>query len=131
MSGQPQLHRFIGVYDASGTVVGELSYVVRRTVAGTHCALCDITHGRIRERPEWRDARGRLPVPFVAYHRNDQPASVRAVTGGRAPVVAGEFTDGRIEVLLDEDALETCGGSPHQLVDRLLALAGVPPPHES
>src|SRR4051812_50142007 len=87
MTEQSSVQRFIGIYDANGTVFGELSYLVRRTVAGEHCSLCDITHGRLRERSEWRDARARLPVPFVTYHRNDQPAAVLAATGGPAPRV--------------------------------------------
>jgi len=43
----------IGVYDADGGLLGEAAYVwgkVRRT---RHCALCDITHGRVQRRPEW------------------------------------------------------------------------------
>src|SRR3954447_12856942 len=122
MTGHPSLQRFIGIYDANGTVFGELAYLVRRGVAGEHCSLCDITHGRVRERSEWRDARARLPVPFVTFHRNDQPAAVRAVTGGRAPGVVGEHEDGRIELVLDASDLDECGGSPQRLVDRLLLL---------
>src|SRR4051812_6559906 len=95
------VQRFIGVYDAKGNVFGEVAYVVKRSVARAHCALCDITHGRLRERADWRDARSRLPVPFVTFHCNDQPDSVRAATGGRAPVVVAERADGSIDVVLD------------------------------
>ena len=122
MPEQPSVVRFVGVYDADGTVTGELSYLFRRTFAGAHCALCDITHGRVRERSQWREAREMLPVPFDAYHRNDQPAAVRVAAGDRAPIVVAEFTDGRMELVLDEEALQACGGSPKQLVDQLLAV---------
>ena len=108
-------------------MVGELAYLVRRTVAGTHCALCDITHGRIRQRPEWQDAQAQLPVPFVAFHRNDQPDGVRRATGDEAPAVVAEFTDGYFEVLLDRDALKRCEGSPQQLVGRILELVSATP----
>jgi hypothetical protein len=118
---QRSLKRFIGVYDANGTMAGELAYLFRRSVAREHCSLCDITHGRVRERPEWRDARTRLPVPFETFHRNDQPDAVRAATDGRAPIVVAEHRDGRIELVLDKDGLEACDRSPQLLVDRLLA----------
>jgi hypothetical protein len=121
---QRSLSRFIGVYDANGTLAGELAYLFRRSVARQHCSLCDITHGRVRERAEWRAARTRLPVPFEAFHRNDQPDAIRAVTGGRAPVVVAEHRDGRIELVLDNDELEACSGSPQRLVDRVLAKVG-------
>ena len=63
-------------------------------------------------------------MPFVTYHRNDQPAAVRMVTGGRAPVVVAEYENGHIVVLLDDDELLGFDGSPRLLVDRLLAISG-------
>jgi hypothetical protein len=103
------------VYDADGSVWGELSYFLRARVGRAHCALCDVTHGRVRERADWRACRDTLPVPFVAYHRDDQPDAVRAAVGS-TPVVVAETTDGSILVLLDGDDLERCAGSPERLV---------------
>ena len=56
--------RLIGVYDADGSVLGELSYFVKARFGAAHCALCDITHGRVRERADWRACRDQLAVPF-------------------------------------------------------------------
>ena len=77
-----EVTRLIGVYDADGTVLGELSYFLRARVGRAHCALCDITHGRVRERDDWRAERDRLPVPFTTFHRDDQP------DGGPLPLPA-------------------------------------------
>ena len=107
--------RLIGVYDADGTVLGELSYFLRARVGRAHCALCDITHGRVRERDDWRAARDRLPVPFTTFHRDDQPAAIRAAAGGAAPVVLAETADGML-VVAGPDELAACAGSPEQLV---------------
>lgn len=41
----PTLQRLVGVYDADGTVLGELSYFVKARLGRAHCSLCDITHG--------------------------------------------------------------------------------------
>jgi hypothetical protein len=109
------ISRLVGVYDADGTVVGELSYALRARLGGAHCALCDITHGRLRERADWRDRRDRLPVPFVTFHRDDQPAHVRSAAG-TPPVVVGETTDGAVVVLADRQDLEACAGSPERLI---------------
>jgi hypothetical protein len=109
--------RLIGVYDADGTVLGELSYFLRARVGRAHCALCDITHGRVRERADWRACRDELPVPFVTYHRDDQPDEVRAAASGVAPVVLAQADSG-FRVVAGPDDLEACAGSP----DRLLAM---------
>lgn len=110
------VQRLVGVYDADGSARGELSYVLRSLVGRTHCALCDVTHGRIRERGDWRACRERLPVPFVMYHRDGQPAPIREASGGRVPVVTAEMTDGCVVVLMGPDELERCAGSPERLV---------------
>ena len=80
------VERLVGVYDADGTVLGELSYFLRARIGRAPCALCDVTHGRLRERADWRACRDQLPVPFATCRRDDQPDAVRVATGARAPV---------------------------------------------
>jgi hypothetical protein len=113
--------RLIGVYDADGSILGELSYFVQARIGRAHCDLCDITHGRVRERADWRAARGRLDVPFATFHRDDQPEAVRTAVAGAAPVVVAELTDGEIVPLLARDGLARCDGSPDRLVDAVRA----------
>lgn len=111
--------RLVGVYDADGTVVGELSYFLRARIGRAHCALCDITQGRVRERGEWRTAREGLPVPFETFHRDDQPAAVRTAASGSLPVVVAETSGGHVQVIAGPDDLESCTGSPECLVELL------------
>lgn len=113
--GPARVDRLVGVYDADGTPMGELRYWVGARLGRAHCALCDITHGLVRERADWRACRATLSVEFATYHRDDQPDAVRAATGDRAPVVVAE-TDGGVVVLLDGAALDACAGSPERLI---------------
>ncbi len=116
------IRRLIGVYNAEGTLRGELTYWVGKRLGRVHCALCDITHGSVRERSDWQHCRDGLPVPFDAYHRDDQPAAVRSATGDNAPAVLAETSEG-VVVLLGADELELCGKSPQRLVDALTIAA--------
>lgn len=104
----------VGVYDADGTVRGELAYWVGARLGRAHCALCDITHGSVRTKPEWKRLRASLPVPFRAVHRDEASPEVLAA-GGRPAFVAAETADGLVP-LLDREALAACGGSPEALV---------------
>ncbi len=115
-----RVRRLIGVYDADGTVLGELRYVVGRALGRAHCALCDITHGAFRRRPEWKAGQSSLGIPFDTYHRNDQPDAVRTTTGGTTPVVVAETTNSEILVLLGETELEECGASPERLMTAII-----------
>ena len=102
------VRRLVGVYDADHTLSGELRYWVGARVGRAHCALCDVTHGLVRPARRWREYRSSLPVPFDTFHRDDQPASTRAL--GVVPVVAAETAAGT-RVLLDPAALDQCAGS--------------------
>jgi hypothetical protein len=106
--------RLIGVYNANGSVRGELAYFVRARLGRAHCSLCDITHGIVRERAEWKARRASLPVPFDTYHTNDQPDHVRDAHGGRVPVVLAETSAGFVE-LVGPDELASFAGSIERL----------------
>lgn len=116
------IQRLVGVYNANGTISGELAYWIGARLGRAHCSLCDITHGSVRERADWRACRGDLLVPFDTYHRNDQPEQVRVATGDRAPAVLAETANGYV-VLLNADDLAACGGAPRSLVKALTVAA--------
>lgn len=108
----------IGVYDATGTLRGEITYWIGARLGRTHCALCEVTHGLFTERSDWRAARDALPVPFETFHLDDQPDQARACTGGRAPVVLAQTAEGLV-LLLGPAVLDACNGSPARLVEQL------------
>ena len=107
--------RLIGVYNAEGTLRGELAYLIGKRFRQTHCSLCDVTHGTLREKALWRECRAGLPVTFETFHLNDAPPSVRQlISRHRAPLIALE-TDTEVTLLLDSAAIERCAGSPPAL----------------
>lgn len=108
----------IGVYDANGSVRGELAYAFRKLTGRGHCSLCDITHGGLRRRPEFDAVCTELGVPFTLLHRDERPADVLAVTADRTPMVLGRTVDG-LTVLLGAEQLDECDPSPAALVDAL------------
>jgi len=112
------VQRLVGVYDADGTLRGEVAYWIRARLGRAHCALCDITHSSVRERSEWKACRTSLPVPFELFHRDDQPPEVRAAAGTEAPYVLAA-TESDLVLLLDGDALESCGGEIDAFADAL------------
>ena len=106
------------MYDADGSVRGELAYFIGARLGRTHCSLCDITHGLVRERSDWTAWRERLPAPFETFHRDDQPGEVRAAHGDQAPAVLAD-TDAGLVVLLRPNELAACSGSVEAFSDAL------------
>jgi hypothetical protein len=111
------IRRLVGVYDANGTVRGELAYFLGARFGRAHCALCDITHGRVRPKPEWEAYRARLQLPFDTYHRDDQPEALRNIN--RPPPIVAAETDTGFVVLLGPDELEACDGALDAFVEAL------------
>ena len=125
MTGSTESRRIlglVGVYDAEGSLRGELTYWVGARLGRAHCALCDITHGTFRERDDWRRCRASLPVPFATFHRDDQPATVRDLLGTHLPAVVAVTGAGHV-LLVGPDALDACHGSPGALADSLTMAA--------
>lgn len=110
--------RLVGVYDADSSLRGELAYWVGARLGRRHCSLCDITHGSVRQRPEWKVCQVALRAPFDTYHRNDQPDNVRVAAAGRAPVVVAETDSGNV-LLLAPDDLDACRGSIESMVEAM------------
>lgn len=109
-SPRPRIRRLVGVYNADGTIRGELAYWVGARLGWAHCALCDITHGSVRERTDWKASRASLPVPFDTYHLNDQPDDIRAAIGDQSPAVVAD-TDQGLFTLLGPADLDRCDSS--------------------
>ena len=102
------VRELIGVYDADGTLLGEVRYWIGARLGRTHCGLCEITHGLFTERTDWQRCRDELDVEFRTYHRNDAPADVLAA-GSPAPFVVAR-TDRGLVALLGPAELDACAG---------------------
>lgn len=108
----------VGVYHASGTLWGELSYWVGARLGRAHCALCDVTHGTFRPKAGWSACVEGLPVPFVTYHLDDRPDDVVRASEGRTPCVLARTSDpAALHLLVGPADLATCDGDPEALVE--------------
>lgn len=104
-----ELRRLIGVYHADGGVLGELRYVAGKLTGRTHCALCDVTHGRVRAKDEWTSMCTALPVAIECVHLNQRTPAVFGASDGHTPCVLADV-DGELVMLMGPDAIESCAG---------------------
>ncbi len=65
-----RVKKLYGVYNADGGIVGELSYVIGKIRGTAHCALCDITHGKVSKKKEWKRCAKELPAHIELLHLN-------------------------------------------------------------
>jgi hypothetical protein len=113
--------KFVGVYDADGTTVGEVKYMVRKLFGTSSCALCDLTHGtKLKGRDDYKACAASLPVPIELFHRNDQPETIRTHTNGKLPCIIAVHQDGSFTMAVEREALEACNKDVDKLATLLL-----------
>ena len=101
--------RYFAIYDADGTLSGELGYALGKLAGTRHCALCDISHGwNPIGKAGWRKDSG-LSCQLQWLHRDEQSPDLAAYTLGKLPLVVEQGNDG-FRTLLDSEKLEACGG---------------------
>ena len=117
------IRRIVGVYNADGSLLGELRYLIGRTFGHGHCELCDITHGRVRKKPEFDALQADFGLPIEVVHLDERSPDLASFTSGRAPCVVAETADGYRMLLAAED-LARCRGDVEHFGDALRAAVG-------
>ncbi len=112
---KPAIVRLTGVYDANGSLAGELSYWVGARLGRRHCSLCDVTHGLFRAKSQWSDLASQLPVPFEAVHLDERDPDVAEASQGREPCVVASYEDGTAGIVVTAVELEACDSNPQAL----------------
>ena len=120
-----EIARLSVVYDADGTVTGEVRYFVGRYFLGDRkCSLCDISHGPVKQKAAWKEWTRSIRIPVAALHRDSLPYDVAKAAAGVFPVVVAHGADDTTWVIVGRDQLTACAGDVAAfaaLIDPILA----------
>ena len=98
------------IYDADGSLAGELRYLVDKFLGRADCALCDLSHGwHPAGKRAWRQQQG-ATTQLTWLHRDEVPHHVLAYVSESLPCVATD-TDGNVGILISKDELAGCEGN--------------------
>ena len=101
--------KIYAIYNAKGTIFGEISFIARKCMGLTECALCDISHGwSILGKDRWRAAKGVL-ADIQWIHADEQSDELKKFTSGRLPCVVLRSKQG-LNLLMGRDVLSSLGG---------------------
>ena len=97
------------LFNAEGSLLGELQYALGKCLGRESCALCDISHGwNPLGKSAWR-SRAETEPNIIWLHRDEAPESLLNAVVGELPCVVADHGH-RVEMLLDSDALKACEG---------------------
>ena len=119
------------IYDADGSLVGELRYLVDKFLGRANCALCDLSHGwHPAGKRAWRQRQG-TTTQLSWLHRDEVPHHVLAHVSESLPCIAID-TNGCVDILISKDQLARCEGDfiifEQLLAQKLQGLASEPIP---
>jgi len=109
--------KFTGIYNADGTILGEIAYVAKKLTGRGSCALCDITHGWTGRRRDFDATCSNAGIEWELLHR-DEASPAQLAAAGDLPAVIAE-RNGQWELVLGPRELDECNGDPAALVQRL------------
>ncbi|MFZ9697993.1 MAG: hypothetical protein ACO3C5_10230 [Ilumatobacteraceae bacterium] len=110
--------RFTGIYNADGTLLGEISYVAKKLAGRGSCALCDITHGWTGRKKSFDATCDAADIEWELLHR-DEATPEQLAAAGELPAVIAYHGD-KWELALGPRELDDCNGDPAALVARLV-----------
>ena len=106
-------YKLYAVYDADGSLSGELAYLAGKLMGAGDCALCEISHGwNPLGKKAWRASRrnAALQRPEILWlHRDEQSPALSSVTQGQLPAVILQ-QENHYQIVLNKDELAACGG---------------------
>jgi hypothetical protein len=104
--------RLYCVYDADGTLRGEIAYVVGHLLGRRECSMCDISHGPTGTKKAWSSfvvEQAALGISIITRHRDELSDALRVFIDGRYPCVVAETSTG-FEWVAGIDELRGCAG---------------------
>lgn len=91
------------VYNANGSILGEITYLFSKLIYGFSCSMCKISHNTITQKSKWIDQVSKSKLNIETLHLDEQPQNLKKLTRDNTPCVVGKYK-GKYEIIfLDED----------------------------
>ena len=114
----PGINKIVGIYHANGGLIGELKYMTGKFFGGSHCSLCDITHGNKGKKQTWKNCEQKLRMPIDFIHLNERNPNLEKYTRDLTPCIVGKTSTNYV-ILVSKNELDNCNGDPNTLANLL------------
>lgn len=101
-----KFEKIVGIYNAKGSLIGELQYFFGKIRGTAHCALCDITHGKLKEKSAFSECKQNLEIPFELLHLDELNSELESFIK-HAPCVIG-INNSEYSLIINAKELENC-----------------------
>ena len=97
------------IYNANGSLSGEIKYFFKKYFYGLKCSMCDITHNVISEKKEWKEKVNQTKFILKTVHLDEQKNDLYKFSRGNAPCVVVESEKG-FKLIFSNSDLDSFNG---------------------
>jgi hypothetical protein len=109
--------KLVGIYNANGSLAGEIAFLFGKFTGRTECALCDITHGPFKKKSGFFSAQQTLGIPFEILHLDELDAILCSFKESAPCVVA--IRGSECSILLSKAELALCDSDIDRFFDAI------------
>ncbi len=115
--------RIIAVYNADGSILGELQFAINKLIGKSSCGLCDLTHGwNPFGKASWKHACSSSNLRIELLHRNELTGD-QSEAAGDFPAVIAESA-GEWKKIMTAEEIHSFSGDAPGFLTRIEDLAG-------
>ena len=75
------------IYNAEGSIFGEIRYLYNKYIKDIKCSMCDITHNSFSEKSDWVKKCIEFPFKIECLHLDELPIEIKDIVKDNAPCV--------------------------------------------
>ena len=98
------------IYNAEGSIFGELKYLYNKFIRDIKCSMCDITHNILSKKREWKKRCMVSPLKIECLHLDELPKDIENLVEGNTPCVVVK-TSSTNEIIIDDKELIAMKGN--------------------
>ena len=97
------------IYNANGSLAGEISYLWKKLLSDFDCSLCNISHNTFTEKRTWKKELSKSKYKLEMLHLDEQSEDLKSFTKDVTPCVVSEDDSG-FKIILSESQLKKING---------------------
>ena len=114
-----KINRLLLIFDADSGKWGAFVDSAKKLLMLKGCALCDITHGVLGEKAEWKSCKEEFGIDIDYVHRDELDDELKKQVAMELPCIVAQTIGGEFLQLITREVLERCEGSASSLRGKL------------
>ena len=106
------------IYNAEGSIFGEIRYLYNKYIKDIKCSMCDITHNSFSEKSEWGKKCIEFPFKIECLHLDELPIEIKDIVKDNAPCVVTQKRSVN-EIIINNKELTSMNGDVDSFFNHL------------